>query len=91
MLVRGCLGRVSETSLGWMARPLVVMSMFFAASAFLGQHLLLQHWLSWAVAVTMTLLATALLAVLAGLPAALRVRVTARMLDAGRRLGVKGS
>ena len=88
-VVRGCLGRVSATSLAWIARPLAVMSLLFAASAFLGQHLLLQHWLSWAVAVTLTLLTTATLAVVAGLPAALRVRVTARMVDAGRRLGVK--
>jgi O-antigen/teichoic acid export membrane protein len=88
-LVRGCLGHVGETSLVWIARPLAVMSLLFAASAFLGQHLLLQHWLSWIAAVTLTLLTTAALAVMAGLPGGLRVRVTARMLEAGRRLGVK--
>jgi hypothetical protein len=65
------------------------MSLLFAASAFLGQHLLLQHWLSWAAAVALTLITTAALALMAGLPAGLRIRVTARMSDAGRRLGVK--
>jgi O-antigen/teichoic acid export membrane protein len=91
LLVRGCLAHVGETSLGWIARPLAVMSLLFAASAFLGQYVLLQHWLGWAAAVTMTLLATAALATMTGLPAGLRVRVTARMLDAGRRFGVKRS
>jgi O-antigen/teichoic acid export membrane protein len=88
LLVRGCLSHVAETSLAWIARPLAVMSLLFATSAFLGQFVLLQHWLSWVAAVTVTLLATAALATIAGLPAGLRVRVTARMLDAGRRLGV---
>jgi hypothetical protein len=88
LLVRGCLGHVAETSLVWIARPVAVMSLLFATSAFLGQLVLLQHWLSWVAAVTVTLLATAALATMAGLPAGLRLRVMARMLDAGRRLGV---
>jgi hypothetical protein len=89
LLVRGCLGRVRETSLDWMARPLAVMSVLFAASTILGEHLLLQHWLSWAAAVAITLVTTAAIALTAGLPGVLRTRVTDRMLDAGRRLGVK--
>ncbi len=91
LLVRGCLGQVGETSLGWITRPLVIMALLFAASAYLGQRFLLDHWVSWAAAVTLTLLTTTALALMAGLPAELRVRVSARMLDAARRIGAKRS
>jgi hypothetical protein len=89
LLVRGCLEGSRELSLSWLARPLVVMALIFAGTSYLGEQLLLANWLSWVVAVALTLPAAATLALMAGLPPGLRTRVAERMLDAGRRVGLK--
>ncbi len=87
ILVRGCLQRDPGLSLGWLARPLVVMGLLFAGAAWLGNHWEVQHWLSWVAAVIVTLAGSFALALSLGLPTELRAVVTARMLEMVRRLG----
>ena len=87
MLVRVCLQRDAGLSLRWLTRPLLVMGLLFAAAAWLGNRVVVEHWLSWAAAVVLTLATSFALALSLGLPSELRAAVTGRMLEMGRRFG----
>jgi O-antigen/teichoic acid export membrane protein len=87
VMVRGCLARTPGLSLTWLARPLLVMALLFAGAAYLGQHLLMDDWLSWAAAVAVTLLLALTLALAFSLPRGLRTAVVARIAQMVRRLG----
>ena len=86
LLVRGCLERSPELSLGWMARPLLVMGLLFTATAWLGNRLIMEHWLSWVAAVAVTLALSFGVALSLGLPSELRSVVAGRMLEMARRV-----
>jgi O-antigen/teichoic acid export membrane protein len=87
LLVRDCLRHSPGLSMFWLARPLTVMSLLFIGSTYLGQQVLLQHWLTWLVAVVATLVLAFAVALAVGLPGSLRTAVTQRMLQMTRRLG----
>lgn len=87
LLVRGCLRRSPGLSMSWLARPLAVMSLLFAGTTYLGQHVLIHDRLTWLVAVATTLILTFAIALGLGLPASVRAAVTHRMLQMTRRLG----
>jgi O-antigen/teichoic acid export membrane protein len=87
LLVRGCLGREAELSLTWLARPLLVMSLLFALAAYLGERVLVQHWLGWLVAVALTLGLSFYVAFSIGVPAHLHSQVAGRMRHMVQRLG----
>ena len=87
LLVRSCLERSPDLSLAWLARPLLVMGLLFAAAAWLSTRLVLDHWISWVAAVAVTLVTSFGLALSLGLPSELRSGVARRMLDMARRVG----
>ena len=87
LLVRGCLGGRAVLSMTWLARPLLLMAFLFAAAAYFGEQILVEHWLSWVACVAMTLALTFALALTLGLPSSLRSVVAGRMLGMARRLG----
>jgi O-antigen/teichoic acid export membrane protein len=87
ILVRESLGEGAKAPWGSRLRPLLVMSVLFGGSAYLGQHILLRHWASWAVAVLLTLALACVIALEAGLPADLRAAVRGRVSELARRLG----
>jgi O-antigen/teichoic acid export membrane protein len=86
-LVRECLARVPELSLGWLARPLMIMSSVFVAAAYLGQNLVVENWLAWSLGVTMTPVLVLAIMLTAGLPADLRGAVVTRAAEMAGRLG----
>jgi O-antigen/teichoic acid export membrane protein len=86
ILVGGCLGKVPELSLRWLPRPLLVMSLLFASSAYLGEHLLARHWLAWAAAIPLTFMVVFVIALQSGLPGDLRAAVLVRLTGLARRL-----
>jgi O-antigen/teichoic acid export membrane protein len=85
VLVRSCLGRDPGLSLGWLLRPLLVMSLLFAGSAYLGGQVLVRHWVTWAAAVALTLGLALGIALAVGLPTELRKAVIARLREVMRR------
>jgi len=87
LLVRRCLERSPELSLAWLGRPLLVMGLLFATAAWLGNQLVMEHWISWVAAVTVTLVTSFGIALLLGLPSELRSAVAGRMLAMARRVG----
>ncbi|MDQ3223858.1 MAG: hypothetical protein M3Q75_10380 [Gemmatimonadota bacterium] len=87
LLVRGCLRQSPGLSMIWLTRPLAVMAMLFAGATYLGQHVVLQHWLAWLGAVAATLILALVIALGLGLPARHRAPVTERMLQMTRRFG----
>ena len=91
LLVRSCLGQDSQLSLAWLARPLFIMGLLFAGAAYLGQQVLVQHWLGWVSAVALTLILACVVALRLGLPVDLRLAVGRRMLEMARRLGGRRS
>jgi O-antigen/teichoic acid export membrane protein len=91
LMVRGCLGGASGLSLAWLARPLFVMGLLFAAATYLGQHLLVDNWLAWMAAVALTLLLALAVALSLSLPPALRTAVFARVAEMARRLRSGGA
>ncbi len=90
ILVRGCLRGSSAVSMSWLLRPLAVMGLLFGTASYLGQHVLIQHWLSWFAAVAATLLLSFAIALGLGLPQGQRAAVTERMVQMSRRLGGGG-
>lgn len=86
LLVRGCLGQTPGLSLTWLVRPLLIMALLFGVAAYLGHHTVVEHWLSWLVAVVVTLVATLAISLRLSLPADLRMAVLARMTEMARRL-----
>jgi hypothetical protein len=86
LLVRGCLGPRPELSLAWLTRPFMVMGLLFAGAAYLGDRILMQHWLSWAAAVALTFALSAAIALMLGLPPELRALVGDRLVGMARRL-----
>jgi O-antigen/teichoic acid export membrane protein len=89
ILVKGCFQGTSEVSPRWLARPLLTMAVLFAGAAYLGEHLEVQYWVAWAVAVTTTALIALVIAFQLGLPAELRAGVRGRLLDLLRRMGIE--
>jgi hypothetical protein len=90
LLVRDCLRHSPGLSMFWLARPLAVMGLLFIGATYLGQLVLVQHWLVWLVAVTATLILAFTIGLGLGLPASLRTSVTERMLQMTRRLAGGG-
>jgi O-antigen/teichoic acid export membrane protein len=90
LVVSDCLGRTSELSRRWLARPLLVMCVLFAGSAYLGQHIQLQHWFGWALSVLLTAALAFVIALKWGLPPDLRAAVTTRLTELFQRLGHSG-
>jgi O-antigen/teichoic acid export membrane protein len=86
LLVRGCLERSTGLSLGWLARPLLVMGLLFAGAAYLGERVVLEHWPSWLAAVALTLVMSFGIALTLGLPRDLRSLVAGRMLEMAHRV-----
>jgi O-antigen/teichoic acid export membrane protein len=86
LLVRGCLGQTPSLSLTWLVRPLLIMALLFGIASYLGQHVLVEHWLSWVVAVLVTLVGALAISLGLSLPAGLRMAVLARMAEMARRL-----
>ncbi len=87
LLVRGCLRHSPGLSMIWLLRPLAVMGALFTVAAYLGQQVLIHHWLAWLVAVVATLVLTFGIALGLGLPLSLRTPVLDRMLYMTRRVG----
>jgi hypothetical protein len=63
------------------------MSVLFAGSAYLGEHILLQHWSGWALAVVVTAAVAFGMGLEWGLPADLRSAVKTRLTGLFQRLG----
>jgi O-antigen/teichoic acid export membrane protein len=87
ILVRDCLNQASELSPRWLVRPLLATSLIFASSAYLGQHVLLGHWVPWAMVVALTVVVVLATMLRFGLPADMRASVLARVDELGRRIG----
>jgi O-antigen/teichoic acid export membrane protein len=87
VLVRSCLSSVSWLPAEWFLRPLAVLTLLFAGSAYLGQHFLIGNWLSWAGAVLLSLSLTLITTLHLGLPQDGRTAVRARLGELARRLG----
>jgi O-antigen/teichoic acid export membrane protein len=90
LVVGDCLGRTPELSRRWLARTLLVMCVLFAGSAYLGQHIQLQHWFGWALGVLLTAALAFVIALKWGLPPDLRAAVTTRLTELFQRLGHSG-
>jgi O-antigen/teichoic acid export membrane protein len=86
LVVRDCLGEATKAFPNWLIRALVVMATLFAGSAYLGQHILLQHWSAWALAVLLTAALAFAIGLEWGLPADLRAAVRARLIGVFQRL-----
>jgi hypothetical protein len=87
LLVRGCLGKAPGLSMVWLMRPLAVMGLLFAGTAYLSQRVLIQSRLVWVAAVAVTLVLAFAVALGLGLPAGVRAGVIDRMLYMTRRAG----
>ena len=87
LLVRGCLGKSAGLSMIWLARPLTIMALLFAAATYLGPHVLIQSRLMWVAGVAVTLVLAFAVALGLGLPAGLRAGVIDRLLHMTRRAG----
>ncbi|HEX2248806.1 MAG TPA: hypothetical protein VHH32_00575 [Gemmatimonadales bacterium] len=86
LLVKGSLGGGTESGSRWLARPLLVMSVLFGGSAYLGQHVVVTHWVTWAGVVLTTVVLVVGLALQCGLPVEVRAAVYARAAELGRRI-----
>jgi O-antigen/teichoic acid export membrane protein len=91
LVVRDCLGRESQLSPNWLARALAVMGVLFAGAAYLGEHILLQHWSAWALAVLLTAGLAFVISLEWGLPSDLRSEVRTRLTGLLQRLGYSAS
>ena len=90
LLVRSYLGIPGRVRLGGIARPGVVLALLFSASGYLGQRLLARNWVDWAVGVLVSGGVILLVALVAGLPPALRTSVIRRVSLLGlSRAGVR--
>lgn len=87
LLVRGCLERNGDLSLRWLLRPCVIMVLLFAGAAYLSERVLLESWLSWLAAASVTMVVSFAMAMALGVPPDLRALVAARMLEMARRVG----
>jgi O-antigen/teichoic acid export membrane protein len=87
VLVQDCLQGASAGSPWWLGRPLSLMALLFGLSAYLGQHLLLHQWATWAAAVLLTAATSFLIALRWGLPPELRTVVHARGSELAARVG----
>jgi O-antigen/teichoic acid export membrane protein len=87
LLVRGCLKQARGLSMIWLARPLAVMGLLFAATTYLGQRVVIQDRLTWLVAVAGTLIVAFAIALGLGLPGSLRAPVLDRVLNMTHRFG----
>jgi O-antigen/teichoic acid export membrane protein len=86
ILVEGCLPGASGGSRWWLVRPLALMGLLFAVSAYLGQHLLVQHWAAWATAVLLTAGSSFTVLLQWGLPCDLRTGIRTRAVQLARRV-----
>jgi O-antigen/teichoic acid export membrane protein len=90
ILVKRCLQRTPELSSGWLARPLLVMSLSFVGSAVLGEHLLARSWATWPAAVILTGSLTLAISFRWGLPQDARALLAGRLVALTRRFGWSG-
>ena len=86
LLVRGCLGVTSRPSPSTILRPLVTMAALFTVAAYLGDRIVVQHWIPWVAGVAGTVLAALGVALATGLPADVRAAVVRRGRELVRRL-----
>jgi hypothetical protein len=87
VLVRRCLNRATELASWWLIRPLFTMTLVFASCAYLGQRLLVHHWVPWAAAVFLSVILVPGIMLEWGLPADVQASVRARVAELGRRIG----
>ncbi len=88
MLVNTCLGR--PRTLAWrpLVRPLLVSALLLGGAAYLGQRVLVGHWIEWALAVGGTFAVTLGAALVLGLPAEPRRALVRRLTSLQR--GARG-
>jgi O-antigen/teichoic acid export membrane protein len=89
-LAHRCLGRPSTPGFADVVRPLAVMTLLFLACAWVGQRLVVQHWLPWTAGVAVTPPLVLGAAATMGLPADLRRVIVGRVREARRSLGNLG-
>ena len=85
-LVRRCLGVTSRPDLWAVGRSLLVMGLLFGAAAWIGDRILVHHWITWCGAVVATVTVVFGVAFVTGLPAAARAAVRERGRELARRL-----
>src|SRR3989449_296810 len=85
-LVRRFLGVTSRASLRALVRPIAVLALLFAAAAYLGDRIVVRHWITWVAGVTVTALAAFALALVTGLPGDVRAAVLRRGRELARRI-----
>jgi len=85
-LVRRCLGVTSRPSFGTIARPLATMAVLFTAAAYLGDRMLVRHWITWVGGVAGTALAVLGLALVTGLSGDARAAMLRRGRELARRI-----
>jgi hypothetical protein len=90
MLVQGCIGRAPGRAT-WLTRSLFFMGLLFAGSAYAGQHILVDHWTVWALAVLSGVPLILGISLVLILPADLRTAVLARVQEMTSRLGITRS
>jgi O-antigen/teichoic acid export membrane protein len=86
LLVRGCLGQSPGLSLTWLLRPMLIMALLFGSAAYLGQLVVIEHWLIWVALVLVTLIGALAISLRLSLPADLRLAVLGRVTEMARRL-----
>lgn len=87
VLVRRCLNGTSALAPEWLLRPVVTSAILFAASAWLGQRMLIGSWLVWGGAVLLTLGLACGITLQVALPQDGRAAVLARLRELVRRHG----
>jgi len=85
-LAHTCLGGQSAPPLATFVRPLAVMTVLFAACAYLSRLVLVQHWVFWVIGAAFTFALILGTAIVAGLPPDFRRAVFARVREARRSL-----
>ncbi len=85
-LVHASLGAGSRPSLRATARPALVMLLLFAGAAYLGDRILMRHWVGWTAGVAATCTVVLGLALVTGLPPDARGAVVRRARELVRRI-----
>lgn len=85
LLVSRCLAATPELSARWLLRPLLVLGLVFAGAAYLGQIVLIRHWLAWVAVIPLTAVAVLAISLELGLPAEVRSAVRSRLAELLRR------
>lgn len=85
-LVRKCFGVTSRPQLWAIGRPLIVMALLFGIAAWLGDRVLVHHWIGWSGGVLATAIVVLGVALVTGLPGDAQGAVLVRGRELARRL-----